>query len=121
MSAATTASASVRIIKAEHVLLALVSRKIAARQVADGQRGLRWAAMSNGHYTPSCRPHVARFCHPRPPLLQPMERGNLRELVERTRWLRGLDEVRRTWGCGLRAMLAEAEQYTLLAQKGGSA
>jgi hypothetical protein len=37
----------------------------------------------------------------------PMHRGHLAELIERTRTLHGLPEVRKTWGAGLRALKAE--------------
>ncbi|MDO9032879.1 MAG: hypothetical protein Q7V09_20825 [Hydrogenophaga sp.] len=37
----------------------------------------------------------------------PMSRGHVAELIERTRLLHGLPEVRKTWGAGLRALLAE--------------
>lgn len=96
-----------RFIKAEHVLLALVARKIAARQIASGERGARWAAMSNGVSTQSCDRRRRAYRLPCPPLMQPMHRGNLAEVVERTRLVGGLPEVRRTWGLGLRAMQAE--------------
>lgn len=36
-----------------------------------------------------------------------LERGHLHELIERTRLHHGLAEVRKTWGTGLRALLAE--------------
>jgi len=37
----------------------------------------------------------------------PMRRGHVVELIERTRLLHGLTEVRKTWGAGLRALTAE--------------
>ena len=37
----------------------------------------------------------------------PMRRGRVVELIERTRLLHGLPEVRKTWGAGLRALTAE--------------
>jgi hypothetical protein len=33
----------------------------------------------------------------------------------------GLAEVRHTWGCGLRAIQAEARQYSIPAEQGGCA
>lgn len=36
-----------------------------------------------------------------------LDRGHLHELIERTRLSHGLAEVRKTWGAGLRALLAE--------------
>jgi len=37
----------------------------------------------------------------------PMHRGHVTELIERTRTLHGLPEVRKTWGAGLRVLKAE--------------
>lgn len=37
----------------------------------------------------------------------PMQRGHIASLIERTRWLHGMDEVRKTWRTGIRALLAE--------------
>jgi hypothetical protein len=47
----------------------------------------------------------------------PMRRGHVVELIERTRLLHGLPEVRKTWGAGLRA-LKEEPRYVL---NGGTA
>lgn len=38
---------------------------------------------------------------------QPMTRGHIATLIERVRWQRGLPEIRKTWGTGIRALLAE--------------
>ena len=107
---------SARYIKAEHVLLALVARKIATQQVARGEAGARWAAMSNGASTQACDRRRGTYRLPTPPLMVPMHHGELAHVVERTRLTYGLAEVRRTWGCGLRAMLAEASRHCLPAE-----
>lgn len=112
---------STRHINAEHLLLTLVARKIAARQTARGERACRWAAMSNGASTQRCDRRGSSYRLPHPPLMTPMQRGDLQAAVERTRLVGGLAEVRRTWGCGLRAIQAEARQYSIPAEQGGSA
>jgi hypothetical protein len=38
---------------------------------------------------------------------QPMMRGHIGRLIERTRRVHGLAEINRTWRTGLRALLAE--------------
>lgn len=43
----------------------------------------------------------------RPAMCWPLERGHVAALIARTRLNHGLDEVRKTWGAGLRALLAE--------------
>jgi hypothetical protein len=48
----------------------------------------------------------------RPAMCSPMERGHVAALIARTRLYHGLDEVRKTWGSGLRALLAE-NRYVL--------
>lgn len=40
-------------------------------------------------------------------MCQPMDRGHIATLIERVRWQRGLPEIRKTWGTGIRALLAE--------------
>lgn len=37
----------------------------------------------------------------------PMQRGRIACVVERTRWMHGMAEVRKTWRTGIRALLAE--------------
>lgn len=110
---------SIRSINAEHLLLVLVTRKIAARQAARGERACRWAAMSNGASTQRCDRRGGRYRLPHPPLMTPLQRGDLLAAVERTRLVGGLAEVRRTWGCGLRAIQAEARQYSIPAEQRG--
>lgn len=59
-------------------------------------RDARWYGRNGGQPRPGLRSHFS-----------PMHAGDLRHLVERVRLERGLQEVRRTWGKGLRAMQAE--------------
>lgn len=40
-------------------------------------------------------------------IFQPLQRGGIAELFERVRLAHGLEEVRRTWGTGIRALRAE--------------
>lgn len=93
---------STRHIDAEHVLLALVARRANPR--------CRWAAMADHEWTPrECR---HRYYGPtpaqhRPPLLSPMARGHLHRAIERQRLTQGLPSIRKTFGAGLRALLAE--------------
>lgn len=47
----------------------------------------------------------------------PLDRGHLARLIERTRWQHGLNEVRKTWGVGIKTLLAEP-RYVL---NGGAA
>lgn len=47
----------------------------------------------------------------------PMIRGHIGDLIERTRLCHGLAEVRKTWGAGIKALLAEP-RYVL---NGGAA
>lgn len=102
-----------RVIKAEHVLLALVGRKIACYQLGNGRRGSRWAAMSNGISTQDCDRRRGAWRLSCPPLFVPMNNGRMTAVVERTRLVGGLKEVRRTWGCGLRAIQAEVSKHCL--------
>jgi hypothetical protein len=96
------------VIRAEHLKLVLVARRIARHSptVTD-----RWAAMSSGQWSVrSCRPGRATGdCqqYPLQPLMQPMSRGGIARVIERTRAFHGLAEVNRTWRTGLRALKAE--------------
>jgi len=89
-----------RHINAEHLKLALVARRV--------RPSTRWAAMAEHAQTSSCRQRQAGggWVIHAAPLLAPMDRGNVRSLLERVR-CQGRDEVLRTWGCGVRAMQAE--------------
>lgn len=92
-----------RIILADHVQLAIVARKANNR--------CRWAAMSSGRWT-------TRACSARgasrhdtvlnlAPMLCPMHRGNVARAIERQRLLQGLPSIRKTFGAGYKALLAE--------------
>lgn len=90
------------VILAEHVLLALVARKANPR--------CRWAAMASGRYsTRSCHWRTSGIgsFYARPPLLSPMQRGNLHRAIQQQRLTQGLTSIRATYGTGLRALLAE--------------
>lgn len=110
---------SITTIDASQVQLMLFARKIAKRQ-ADG---CRWAVMGEHvEVTRSCRtryqaaPSVLRHRS----LLTPMNRGCLDNAIERMRLTQGLPAIRRTFGCGLKAVLAETKRYTLRATTGSA-
>lgn len=48
------------------------------------------------------KPYRVGRCH-----FLPVTRGDMHKVLERTRTVRGLQEVRRTWGIGMRALQAE--------------
>lgn len=89
-----------RLIRADHLALALVARK--ARPT------VRWAAMSNGAFTSSCsqRPPGGGYLMHEPPLLTPMQRGRMTALLDRVR-SHGYAEVHRTWHTGMRELAVE--------------
>lgn len=100
-----------RYIKAEHLQLVLFTRRL--HQAIGKTQATRWAAVSNGHNSlgSGCprRPHSPdmqrRLQHP--PML--LHISTVREqLVRRVRLTYGLTEIRKTWGVGYKAMLAEA-------------
>lgn len=88
-----------RTITAEHLQLALVAHKALPQT--------RWAAMSNGAHTQSCRAKAGQWRVKHGPLLVPMDRGYINRAVESVRMSDGLDGVRRTFGCGIKALRAE--------------
>lgn len=98
------------VIKAEHLETVLVARRIA--RFSSNVTG-RWAAMSSHRWTGrGCRRlHRSEAdcfkAYPMPPTMQPMSRGSMARVVQRTRDLHGLEEVRRVWRSGLRVLLAE--------------
>lgn len=96
---------AVRTINAEHVELVLMA--IRARRL--NPELARFAAISNGTVGTSChRRSTPQSDAPRAqPLLWPMLSSVSPNLVERTRMHYGLPEVKRTWGVGYKAMLAE--------------
>ena len=90
---------------------ASVKARVKAREI-DGKPHARVAA-----YT-AFQPITASHCrlrpgagyHPNQPRhFGPMYMGDLDRVVERTRMIHGPAEVKRTWGLGLRAMLAIAK------------
>lgn len=93
----------------EHLKLVLFCRRLKTLE------GKRYAAMSEGHdvmLADACpqRPY-SDFLKSRlktPPMFMPMQRTSVpAKLVERVRMVHGLPEVKRTWGVGYKAMLAE--------------
>lgn len=91
----------IRTIKAEHLMLALVARKL--------RPTTRWAAVSNGMATSACKPqrYSQGWGIHTQPLLAPLTRGHMQALLERVRREHGRAEVLRTWGAGMRALGAE--------------
>lgn len=51
----------------------------------------------------------------------PLDRGHIAALIERVRVSHGLPEVRRTFGCGIRALRAESPWTLFGGKKGGAA
>lgn len=92
-------------IRADHLELCMATRRM--HGVA------RFAAMSDGTDTNSCSRRSGHYRIQHGPLMVPMNRGQMRTVVERTRLHHGLDEVRRTWGIGLRAMRAANESSVM--------
>lgn len=95
--------ATTHVINAEHLLLALVARRV--------KPDTRWAAMSDYYWAPhSCRTRFgrepARLVHFRP-LMSPMQRGRLHEAIKRQRLTQGLPSIEKTYGIRLRSLLAE--------------
>lgn len=106
----------------------LVMATSKARRVLDSKLG--WFCALSEHPTiqldcstrnrmyadPESRERAQRFGMSRARFM-PMDRGHIAGLIERTRWMHGLAEVRKTWRTGIRALLAES-RYSL---KGGAA
>lgn len=101
------------LIDAEHVRLALVARKVAdsQRRIGRGAEAARWAVMSSHtEVLARCRQRwssVPLATVEYPSTLMPMNRGFLHSAIERMRLTQGLPAIRATFGCGLRAILAE--------------
>jgi hypothetical protein len=100
---------STHVINAEHVLLALV----ALRAKRMNPTIARFAAISNGAMTTRrCTTRDARSRVPHsvwrtPPMLYPLLPSVPASLVEHVRVFHGLLEVKKTWGIGYKALLAE--------------
>jgi hypothetical protein len=96
-------------IRADQVELMLFARRVAKRQ----SEPCRWAVMGAHIATVnSCRRRQRLDERPllaRPSMLTPMNRGMLDRCIERMRLTQGLPAIRRTFGCGLRAILAETK------------
>ena len=103
--------ATTRVIKAEHLQLALFTRRLFK---LSGKPVPAWAALSNGHNILGCgcprRPYdehlQKRLQHP--PMFLVANRISP-HLVERVRLNYGLPEVKATWGTGFKALLAELQ------------
>ena len=108
------------------VKLALMAAKL--RRYSNGRTALLAAC------TP--RPWIEIDCHrhtPRPSEkaraassglvsdVGPLDRGHIAALIERVRVSHGLPEVRRTFGCGIRALRAESPWTLFGGKKGGAA
>lgn len=108
------------------VEIALMAAKL--RRYSNGRTALLAAC------TP--RPLIEIDCHRRAPRpsdkalaasssrvsdVGPMDRGHIAALFERVRVFHGLPEVRRTFGCGIRALRAESKWTLFGGQKGGAA
>ena len=92
-------------IDAGMVQLALVTRKM--------RLGSRWAAMSAHVHTADCRFRLApSYRLPQQSVAQPMSRGNLDQVVRRVK-SQGRREVLVTFGCGVRAITADAARHFL--------
>jgi len=96
-----------RYINAVDVHIALVAHR--AHRYTPGLR--RIAAMSDGGFTThrcdGSRRSEFETRRRIPPLIQLLRPSVPLSLVQRVRLLGGLDEIRRTWGMGLRALVAE--------------
>jgi hypothetical protein len=68
---------------------------------------LQTSCAENTHRLALADPLYRKPSATRSPRVQPMQRGHIASLIGITRQRRGLAEVRRTWGAGLRALLAE--------------
>lgn len=98
-------------IDASHLYLVLVAAKLARHSDTTTEH---WCAMSDMPWsTRRCDWRSnARLEHTHrltPPLFQPLSRGGIRSVIERTRLLHGLAEVRRIWGQGLKSLLNETK------------
>lgn len=92
-------------IDAGMVQLALVTRKM--------RLDSRWAAMSAHTVTADCRFRLSpSYRLPQQSVAQPMTRGNLDQVVRRVK-SQGRREVIATFGCGVRAITADAARHFL--------
>jgi hypothetical protein len=106
-------------IAVDQVRLALVGRRIAEYQRDNGRadEACRWAAMST--HTEVLAGCGSRFrtdpptTFKHPSTMRPMDRGHLHRAIARMRMTQGLVAIRKTFGCGLRAILAETASTVL--------
>lgn len=95
-------------IDAGYLQLALVARR--------ANPTCRWAVYSDCILsTRNCQREASRFDKflPGISLLAPMHRGELARAIERMRLFEGLPAIRKTFGIGLRAILAETKRCVL--------
>ena len=92
------------IIRAEHVELMLVARRIAERRREYGEQACRWAAMSDHVDTQDCDGRRSAWRVPHGPLLSPMNAGRIDRAIERVRLQDGTHGVVEAFGQGIRAM-----------------
>lgn len=109
-----------RFIDAGHLELAYQCQRAQALGVIG--MSTRYAAMSNGlAHVRRCDTHGCQSTTSwrLPPLFVPMDRGNLTAVIDRVRVADGRDGVRKVFGVGIRALLAEVSGYILnVPQKG---
>lgn len=107
------------LISAQAVRDALAANKIAdyQRRTGRAEQAARWAAMSE--HTEVLARCGARWrdtppsCVHRASMLYPMDRGHLSRAIQRMNLTLGLKAIRKTFGCGLRAILAETESAVM--------
>lgn len=95
-----------RVISADKLQLALVARKLRPMT--------RWAALSDGAATASCKPRQpgGGYLIHHGSMLAPMDRGHFSVVLDRVR-AQGRAEVLRTWGAGIRTLQAEASSSVM--------
>lgn len=93
---------STHVINPEHVLLAIVLKK--------AKHKTPFAAVSNGYHTYPCshRKPMEPYCIPHRPLFVPiLPCTTSQKLLDSVRFSYGAKEVKRVWGLGYRALMAE--------------
>lgn len=93
---------STHVINPEHVLLAIVLKK--------AKVPTQFEAVSNGFHTYPCssRKPIEPYCRPHRPLLIPiLPCTTSQKLLDSVRFSYGAPEVKRVWGIGYRALMAE--------------
>jgi hypothetical protein len=95
----------VHTISADHLAAVLAAHKL--RRYSAGQTCQLCALTAAPLVSVDCHEGRKPLAVPHRALVSPMQRGRIHSLYTRTRLQHGLAEVRRTWGAGLRALLAE--------------